>query len=201
MAVVGGRESHCVTTSIQELKRTGGVQSERKKITQQRSHKWWGAILLPDTYTRFLHISVFWMKGNESVHAYNSSSFFHSFLWYLLLSKTGTGQNHSSQEQWPDFRESSLLLRQLSTNSEGASIASLSCFPYIMLTILLRQRQSRLGLWGLDFWFWALWGFSVGSHLAEKEYFVTSGAQIHQGNDVRCNLIPSCNRERCLMHI
>lgn len=146
MAVAGGRESHCVTTSIQELKRTEGVQSEEKKNNkpQQRSNKWWGAIPLPDTYIRFLQISVFWIKGNESVHAYNSSSFFHSFLWYLSLSKTGTGQNHSSQEQWQDFRESSLLLDSSPLIQKVPPFVLCLVF-YIVLTILLRQRQ--LCLW------------------------------------------------------
>lgn len=36
MAVAGGMESHCVTTSIQELKRTGGVQSEKKNNTTEK---------------------------------------------------------------------------------------------------------------------------------------------------------------------
>lgn len=31
MPVAGGMESHCVSTSIQELKRNGGVQSKKKK--------------------------------------------------------------------------------------------------------------------------------------------------------------------------
>lgn len=36
--MAGGRESHCVTTSIQELKRIEGVQSEEKK-TQTTTEK------------------------------------------------------------------------------------------------------------------------------------------------------------------
>lgn len=35
MAVAGGRESHCVTISIQKLEMTGGVQNEKKKTTEK----------------------------------------------------------------------------------------------------------------------------------------------------------------------
>lgn len=33
--MAGGRESHCVTTSIQKCEMTGGVQNEKKKITEK----------------------------------------------------------------------------------------------------------------------------------------------------------------------
>lgn len=35
MALAGGRESHCVTISIQKLKMTGGVQNEKEKMTEK----------------------------------------------------------------------------------------------------------------------------------------------------------------------
>lgn len=66
------------------------------------------------------------MKGDEGVHAYNSSSSF-TPSFDLSLNKTVTEQNHFSGNN-DGTLEIVLYCYQLSTNSEGASVCSLSWF-------------------------------------------------------------------------